>query len=64
MVGGVEPGIAGAGTTCPWREVDDLDGPCKGPIPSRAQESAKIWPKISSYEAAILELSGQMPLGS
>lgn len=24
------------------------------------QESAKIWPKISSYEAAILELSGQM----
>jgi hypothetical protein len=53
VVGGVEPGIAGAGTTCPWREVDDLDGPCKGPIPSRAQESAKIWPKISSYEAAI-----------
>ena len=29
-----------------------------------AQESAKIWPKISSYEAAISELSGQMPLGS
>ena len=56
MVGsGVEPGFS-------LVLVQPAHG--KGPIPSRAQESAKIWPKISSYEAAILELSGQMPLGS
>lgn len=29
----------------------------------KCQESAKIWPKISSYEANIADLSGKMPLG-
>ena len=38
-------------------------GECHVPF-SKCQESAKIWPKISSYEANIAELSRKMRLGS